>query len=104
MANLTRSWNRVTATQMFYVADGDSTLLSYETALDLKILSEVNSVKEVHDIRDMNLKDTCHGTGTYKGGGVKLHIDEPTEQLHPRIPFHKRKKLKIKRVTSLPTA
>ena len=35
---------------MFYVADGDSTLLSYETALDLKILSEVNSVKEIHDI------------------------------------------------------
>ena len=82
-------------------------LLSYETALDLKILSEVNSVKEVHDIRDMNLKDTCHGTGTYKGGEVKLHIDEsvkPTEQLHTRIPFHKRKKVKIKRVTSLPTA
>ena len=84
---------------MFYVADGDSTLLSHETALDLKILSEVNSVKEIHDIRYKNLKDTYHGTGTCKGGGVKLHIDEsvkPTAQLHIRIPFHKRNKVKIK--------
>ena len=32
---------------MFYVADGDSTLLSYEIALDLKILGEVSSVKEM---------------------------------------------------------
>ena len=61
---------------MFYVADGDSTLLPYETALDLKILSEVNSVKEIRDIIDNNLKDISHGIGTYKGGVLKLHIDE----------------------------
>ncbi len=53
---------------MFYVADGDSTLLSYETALDLKILSVVKSVKEIHDIIYKNLKDISHGIGTYKGG------------------------------------
>ena len=52
---------------MFYVADGDSTLLSYETVIDLKILTEVNGVKEIHDIIDKNLKDISHGIGTYKG-------------------------------------
>ena len=102
---------------MFYVADGDSTLLSYETALDLKILSEVNSVKEIHDIIDKNLKDISHGIGTYKGGVVKLHIDEsikPTAQPHRRIPFHTRKKVEkelqrledcdvIEKVTNKPT-
>ena len=51
---------------MFYVADGDSTLLSHETAIDLKILNEVNSVEEIRDIRNNNQKDTSHGTGTYK--------------------------------------
>ena len=53
---------------MVYVADGDSTLLSHETGLDLKILSEVNSVKEINDIIYNNLKDISHGIGTYKGG------------------------------------
>ena len=45
------------------------------------------------------MKDTGHGTGAYKGVGVKPHIDEsikPAAQLHIRIPFHKRKKVKIK--------
>ena len=59
---------------MFYVADGDGTLLSYETAIDLKILNEVNSVEEIHDIIDNNLRDIYHGIGTYKGGEVKLHM------------------------------
>ena len=66
VANLICSWNRVTATQM-----PCSTLLlvtvrfyHYETSLDLNILSEVNSVKEIHDIIDKNLKDTSHGIGT----------------------------------------
>ena len=42
---------------MFYVDDGDSTLLSSETTIHLKILNEVNSVKEMHDIIVNNLKD-----------------------------------------------
>ena len=102
---------------MFYVADGDSTLLSYETALDLNILSEVNSVREIRDIIDKNLKDISHGIGTYKGGVVKLHIDEsvkPTAQPHRRITFHMRKKVEkelqrledgdvIEKVTNKPT-
>ena len=82
---------------MFYVADGDSTLLSHETAIYLKILNKVNSVKEIRDIRNNNLKETSHGTGTYKGRVVKLHIDKsvkPTAQLHSGIPFHMRTKVK----------
>ena len=86
---------------MFYVADGDSTLLSYETAIDLKILNEVNSVEEVIY---KNLRDISQGIGTCKGGVVKQHIDEcvkPTTQLHRRIPSHIRTKVKnIRGVTN----
>ena len=42
---------------MFYVDDGDSTLLSSETAIHLNILNEVNGVKEIHDITVNNQKD-----------------------------------------------
>ena len=61
---------------MFYVADGDSALLSYETAIYPKILNEVNSVEDIHAIIDKNVRDISHGIGTYKGAVVKLHIDE----------------------------
>ena len=94
-----------------------TTLLSYETAIDLKILNEVNSIEEINDIIDNNLRNISHGIGTYKGGVVKLHIDEsvkPTAQPHRRIPFHMRKKVEtelqrledcdvIEKVTNKPT-
>ena len=44
----------------FYVAGGGNTLLSYEAAIELKVPSEVNSVKEIHDIIDKNMKDTWY--------------------------------------------
>ena len=80
----------------FYVSNGDNTLLSYETAVDLKILNKVPAIDDIHTQIDTNLKGISDGIGTYKGGVVKLHIDEsvkPTAQLHRRIPFHMRKKV-----------
>ena len=62
----------------------------------LETVHEVNSVEEIHDIIDKNLRDISHGIGTYKGGVVKLHIEEsvkPTAQPHRRIPFQMQKKV-----------
>ena len=80
----------------FYVANGDNTLLSYETAVDLTILNKVHAIDDIHTQIDTNLKGISDVIGTYKGGVIKLHIDEsvkPTAQPHRRIPFHMRKKV-----------
>ena len=58
----------------------------------VEIIRTLNSVL----LLDKNMKDISHGIGTYKGGVVKLRIDEsvkPTAQPHRRIPFHMRKKV-----------
>ena len=90
----------------FYVVDKASgSLLSHDTARELKLIKidDVNMVQSKQTPMSTQqqemlerYKDTFHGIGKLKDHQVKIHIDEmvqPVAQCHRRIPFHICKKV-----------
>jgi hypothetical protein len=87
----------------FYVVKGNSgSLLSYDTASELELItinaihkqikSEGNTLRKVEIVE--KFPGLFTGIGKLKNFQVKLHIDEsvqPSKQTHRRIPFHIRK-------------
>ena len=86
-----------------YVASGtSSSLLNYQTALDLDLVSlRVNTVQPRTSVRQTNIDEPAElhpalfkGIGKLKDIEVKLHIDKnvrPVTQPYRRVPFHLQK-------------
>ena len=79
------------------VQNGPSSLLSWETSQQLKLLSVVNAVanNEVDHLVN-EYPELFTGLGKLRDYKVRLHIDDsvqPVAQTHRRIPFHIRKDL-----------
>ncbi|ESO96046.1 hypothetical protein LOTGIDRAFT_87184, partial [Lottia gigantea] len=90
--------DKVKEALLYVVKNATGNLLSYQTAVDLRLLhiAQINSVVQSSEILSI-LKDFEHifsGFGKIKDKLVHLHIDKdvvPKQQQHRRIPFHVRK-------------
>ena len=90
----------------FYVAEGSSgSILSWMTSQNLNLIKAVSTVEQPHADLPPGapgfLKDfpsLINGIGEYKGGPVRIHVDEsrPVAQPHRRISFHVRKQVEEK--------
>ena len=75
------------------VVNSQTSLLGYETATELGILTIANAVSVEKNVYQV-YPSLFSGLGKMKDVEVKLHIDEsvkPVHQSHNRIPFHQRK-------------
>ena len=83
-----------TTSAHFHVIAGDcDTLLSFNTAITLKIVHISYAIQENRDVIS-KFPDLFEGIGKLKGTKCKLHVDDtvkPVAQPHRRIPFHVRK-------------
>ena len=92
-----QSKDRITCAKVYVASGSSSLLLSYETSVDLGLLTITNHVKANHTQTIIGeYQDVSQSIGKLKGTQVKLHIDQsvkPVQQTHRRIPFYVRKQV-----------
>ena len=87
------SKDRITCAKVYVASGSSGSLLSYETSVDIGLLTITNHVKANYT---QTIIGVFQGIGKLIETQVKLHIDQsvkPVQQTHRRIPFHVRKQV-----------